>query len=67
MTGWHMCGPVLIDQGDQLRVQRQGAVLAEFADRDVKPRPGADQDHVPGGQAGVLTDPQPGAQQAQDR
>ena len=63
MTGWDIRGPVLIDQGDQLRVQRQVAVLTELAHGDVQPRPGADQGHVPCGQAGVLADPQPGAQQ----
>jgi hypothetical protein len=59
MTGWDIRGLVLIDQGDQLRVQRQVAVLAELADRDVQPRPGADQGHVPCGQAGVLADRSP--------
>ena len=54
MTGRDMRGPVGIDETDQLRMLRQIAVLAELADRDVKPRPGADQDHGAGGQGGVL-------------
>jgi len=56
-------GPVGIDQGDQLRVQRQVAVLAELADRDVQPGPGADEHDGISAQAGELADPQPGAQQ----
>ena len=32
-----------IDQGDHLGVQRQVAVLAELADRDMQPGPGADE------------------------
>ena len=56
-------GAVLVDQGDQVRVQRQVAVLAELADRDVQPRPGADLHHGISAQGGVLADPQPGAQQ----
>jgi hypothetical protein len=56
-------GPVAVDEGDQLRVQRQVAVLAEFADGDVQPRAGADHDHGTGREAGVLADPQSGAQQ----
>jgi hypothetical protein len=39
-------GSVVIDQGGQVRVQRQVAVLAELADRDVQPRPGADLHHI---------------------
>jgi hypothetical protein len=56
-------GPVVIDEGDQLGVQRKVAVFAELADRDVQPRAGADQDHGIGRQAGVLADPQARAQQ----
>ena len=56
-------GPVGIDKGDQLGVQRQVAVLAQLADRDVQPRPRADQDHGISREAGELTDPQSGAQQ----
>ena len=56
-------GAVLVDQGDQVRVQRQVAVLAELADRDVQPRAGADLHDRVGLQAGVLADPQAGAQQ----
>ena len=58
-----MRGAVLVDQGDQVRVQRQVAVLAELADRDVQPRAGADLHDRVGLQAGVLADPQAGAQQ----
>src|SRR6188508_1716218 len=32
-----MTGAVVIDQRDQVRVQRQVAVLAELADRDMQP------------------------------
>jgi hypothetical protein len=56
-------GAVVIDQGDQVGVQRQVAVLAELADRDVQPRPGADLHHGVRAQGGVLADSQPGAQQ----
>lgn len=35
-------GVVLIYQGDQVRVQRQVAVLTELADRDMQPRSGAE-------------------------
>jgi hypothetical protein len=56
-------GAVVVDQGGQVRVQRQVAVLAELADRDVQPRAGADLDHGISLQGGVLADPQPGAQQ----
>jgi hypothetical protein len=44
-------------------VQWQVAVLAELADRDVQPGPGADQDHGIGGQAGEFADSQSGAEQ----
>jgi hypothetical protein len=59
-------GPVAVDEGDQLGVQRQVAVLAELADRHVQPGPGADEHHRGGLQAGELADPQPGAQQHLD-
>jgi hypothetical protein len=59
----HVRGAVVVDQGDQVRVQRQVAVLAELADRDVQPRAGADLHHRISAQRGVLADPQPGAQQ----
>jgi hypothetical protein len=59
----HVRGAVLVDQGDQVRVQRQVAVIAELADRDVQPRPGADLHHGVGLQGGVLADPQPRPQQ----
>jgi hypothetical protein len=58
-----VAGAVVVDQGDQVRVQRQVAVLAELADRDVQPRPGADLHDRVRAQGGVLADPQPGAQQ----
>jgi hypothetical protein len=57
---------VVVDQGDQVRVQRQVAVLAELADRDVQPRAGTDLHHGAGAQRGVLADPQAGAQQHLD-
>ena len=55
-----------VDQHHQLGVQRQVAVLAELADRDVQPGCGTDLDHGVGGQGGELADPQPGAQQHLD-
>jgi hypothetical protein len=58
-----MTGAVVVDQGDQVRAQRQVAVLAQLADRDVQPRAGADVHDRIGAQGGVLADPQPGAQQ----
>jgi hypothetical protein len=63
VAGRDVGGAVGVDEGDQLGMQRQVAVLAELADRDVQPRPGADQDHGAGREAGVFADPQPGAQQ----
>ena len=54
---------VVIDQLDQLRVQRQVAVLAELPDRDVQPRSGTDLHDRVAAQVGELADPQPGAQQ----
>ena len=56
-------GPVGIDEGDQLGVQGQVAVLAELANRDMQPGPGADEHDGIGAQAGVFADPQPSAQQ----
>jgi len=38
----HVTLPVVGDQGHQLRVQRDVAVVAQLADRDVQPVPGAD-------------------------
>ena len=66
VTGRDVGGAVAVDEGDQLGVQRQVAVLAELADRDVQPGPGADEHDGVGGQAGELADPQPGAQQHLD-
>ena len=63
VAGPDVRGAVAVDQGDQLGVQRQVAVLAELADRDVQPGPGADVHDRVGAQAGVFADPQPGAQQ----
>jgi hypothetical protein len=57
---------VVVDEFDQLRVQRQVAVLAELADRDVQPGRGTDLDNRVGAQRGELTDPQTGAQQHLD-
>ncbi len=37
VPGRDVRGAVVVDQGDQVRVQRQVAVLAELADRDVQP------------------------------
>jgi hypothetical protein len=53
----HVRVSVVLDQGEQVRVQRQVAVLAELADRDVQPGGGADRDHGVGAQVGVLADP----------
>ena len=66
MPGRHVSGAVVVDQRHQVRVQRQVAVLAELADRDVQPGCGADLHDGVGGQAGELADPQPGAQQHLD-
>ena len=59
----HVRGAVVVDQGDQVRVQRQVAVFAELADRDVQPRARADVHHRISAQRGVLADPQARAQQ----
>jgi hypothetical protein len=56
-------GAVAVDEGGQVRVQGEVAVLVELADRDVQPWAGADLDHRAGPQGDVLADPQPGAQQ----
>ena len=56
-------GAVVVDEGDQVRVQRQVAVLAQLADRDVQPRAGADVHDSISAQRGVLAHAQPGAQQ----
>ena len=63
IAGCDVTAAVVVDEGDELRVQRQVPVFAELADRDVQPRPGADVHHGVGAQRGVLADPQPGAQQ----
>jgi hypothetical protein len=55
--------PVAVDQRDELRVQRQVPALAQLADRDVQPGPGADVHDGVSAQAGVFADPQSGAQQ----
>jgi hypothetical protein len=60
---WDVPGPVVVDEDQELRVQRQVAVLAELADRDVQPRPGADLHHRVRAQRDVLADPQPCPQQ----
>jgi hypothetical protein len=49
-------GAVVADEGDQVRVQRQVAVFAQLADRDVQPMPGADEHDRVGAQRGELTD-----------
>ena len=66
VPGGDMGGAVAVDEGDQLGVQGQVAVLVELADRDVQPGPGADVHDGIGLQAGVFADPQPGAQQHLD-
>ena len=63
MLGRDVGCAVVGDQVDQLGVQRQVAVLAELADRDVQPGSGPDLDHRIRGECSELTDPQPGAQQ----
>jgi hypothetical protein len=52
---------VVADQRDQVGVQRQIAVVAEFADRHVQPVPGADEHDRVGEQRDELADPQSGA------
>jgi hypothetical protein len=47
-------------------VQREVAVLAELADRDVQPGSGPDEHDCISAEAGELADPQPGAQQHLD-
>ena len=56
-------GVVVVDEGDQVRVQWQVAAVVQFADRDVQPVPGADEHDRVGGQTGELADAQSGAQQ----
>jgi len=63
IAGGDVTGAVVVDQGDQVRVQRQVAVLAELAGRDVQPRAGADVHDRISAQRGVFADPQSGAQQ----
>ena len=55
-----------VDQLHELGVQWQVAVLAQLADRHVQPWPGTDAHDRVGAQAGVLADPQAGAQQNLD-
>jgi hypothetical protein len=59
-------GAVLLDAGDQVRVQRQVPVLAQLADRDVQPRCGPDLNDSVGLQCDVLADPQAGAKEHLD-
>jgi hypothetical protein len=47
---------VVADEGDQVWVQGQVAVFAEFADRDVELGPGADKDDGVSAQVGELAD-----------
>ena len=35
MLGWDMCCAVVVDERDELWVQREVAVIAQLADRDV--------------------------------
>ena len=56
-------GPVVADEGDQVRVQRQVAVLVQFADGDVQPVRGADEHDRVSLQGSELADPQSGAEQ----
>ena len=48
MLGGDVGFAVVVDEGDQVWVQGQVAVLAEFADRDVEPGAGADEDDCVG-------------------
>jgi hypothetical protein len=56
VAGLDVGAAVVADEGDQVRVQRQVAVLVEFADRDVQPVRGADEHDRVGLQCGELTD-----------
>ena len=56
LSGGDVRGAVVADEGDQVRVQRQVAVLVEFADRDVQPVRGADEHDRVGAQGGELAD-----------
>jgi hypothetical protein len=49
------------EQLDELGVQRDVAVVAELAQRDAQPVPGADPDHRIGVEIGQFTGPHPGA------
>ncbi|HEX2401780.1 MAG TPA: hypothetical protein VHJ79_17620 [Mycobacterium sp.] len=57
MLGWHVLHAVLIDQHDQLWVQRQVAVVVQLAHGHVQPRCSADLHDRVGRQRGVLADP----------
>ncbi len=63
MGGVDVGGPVVLDEGEHVRVQGQVAVLVQLADRHVQPGSGADVHESVGGQGGVLADSQAGAQQ----
>ena len=56
-------GAVLTDDGDQVGVQGQVAVVVELADGDVEPVPVTDEHDRVGAQRGELPDAQSGAQQ----
>jgi hypothetical protein len=66
VLGRDVRGAVVVDQFDQLWVQRQVAVLTELPDRDMQPGSGTDVHHRVGAEAGELADPQPGAHQHLD-
>jgi hypothetical protein len=56
VVGGHVGGAVVGDQGDQVWVQWEVAVGAQFADRDVQPVGGADEHDRVGSQRGELAD-----------
>jgi hypothetical protein len=62
-AGGHVALAVVGDEGQQLRVQRDVAVVVQLADRDVQPVPGADLHDRVVLEADQLVDPQPGPDQ----
>jgi hypothetical protein len=56
MVGCDVRGAVVADEGDQMRVQGQVAVLAEFADGHVQPVRGADEHDRVAAKRGELAD-----------
>ena len=57
MTERHVLGSVVVDQRDEVGVQRKVAVVVELADRHVQPGCGTDVYDGVGRQRGVLADP----------